>query len=149
MRFFVIEVPLYRILGALTPQKSTGKFTTFNSEHLYIKDWIIRENIKQEHSYFVDIGAGDGIDMSNMYLLAKDGWRGVSIEADELRFAQLSQTYRSLPKISLFRTFVTQSNILNILKSANIPTNFQVLSLDIDGADLYIAESLLTQFRPK
>lgn len=49
--------------------------------------WVHRHH--PQPGLFLDIGAHDGIDLSNTYLLEKLGWRGLCVEADERSYARL------------------------------------------------------------
>jgi len=43
--------------------------------------WVLQKTASLRGGYFVEAGAGDGIDLSNSYLLEKDyGWRGICVE---------------------------------------------------------------------
>ena len=53
--------------------------------------WIIEDvfDYKRE-GFFVDLGAADGIDISNTYILEKNyGWKGICIETDDSMFEKL------------------------------------------------------------
>lgn len=39
--------------------------------------WVLS---KIKKGYFIDIAAGDGVDLSNTYLLEKNGWNGICVE---------------------------------------------------------------------
>jgi FkbM family methyltransferase len=53
--------------------------------------WVWAEAFNEmRDGYFVDIGAFDGLNISNTFLLeARYGWRGICIEANPVRFADL------------------------------------------------------------
>jgi len=45
---------------------------------------------KKRNGYFVEVGASDGITLSNTYLLEKDfDWKGICVEANPTKFKQL------------------------------------------------------------
>lgn len=44
-----------------------------------------------QRGFFVDIGAANGIELSNTYLLEQRGWTGVCVEANRDHFEQLKQ----------------------------------------------------------
>lgn len=46
---------------------------------------------------FLDLGAYDGVRLSNTRALAEAGWAGVAIEASPFYFKQLEDNYRGLP----------------------------------------------------
>lgn len=75
LHFWFIEKPLAR-RGVFLPIESASdgsKFATFNNEHIIINN-IIKSTSVKINKYFVDIGAGDGIEMSNSYLLVANDW---------------------------------------------------------------------------
>jgi|GEM_PF-5772014 len=149
IKFYLIELPVRWMFKGVFPQKwDGGKFRTFFDEDLFIDKFF------QDQSYspqtFVDIGAGDGIDMNNTFKLAHRGLSGVSIEGSPIRFAQLSLTYERFTKVELVRTYVSSHTISNLLKGFDqIPNNFDVLNLDIDSFDYHILKALLQDFKPK
>ena len=95
---------------------------------------------------FVEFGAWDGVHLSNTCHLARSGWGGVFIEADEQRFRQLKRNYSSR-KIDLVNAFVSPAgpqSLSNILKTQTQYGGLDpiVLSIDIDSDDLAIWQSL-------
>jgi tetratricopeptide (TPR) repeat protein len=99
--------------------------------------------------FCVDIGAGDGLTFSNTYKLLEQNWKGLCVEVKSDAFAEMSYAYSKLPqRIELMNTFATPDNINNILKLANVPINFGLLSLDIDSYDYFVLEELLKQYTP-
>jgi len=55
-------------------------------------DWVIGELFNGHRGgYFVDIGAADGLTLSNTFILEQHyGWRGLCIEADTIAFKDLA-----------------------------------------------------------
>jgi hypothetical protein len=96
----------------------------------------------------VDIGAGGGMRWSNTYSLFLEGWSGVGIEANNTKFNLLQRAYRDLANVKSCHTRVDPYNICDLLHSCGIPTNFGVLSLDIDGNDYWVLDAILQEFRP-
>lgn len=99
-----------------------------------------------------EFGAWDGKHCSNTYnLLVNKGWSGVLIEADPRKFRELQKTYLALDQAILINTFVdiNGDDVLDrILSGTKIPKMFDLLSIDIDGADYHIWNSL-QEYRPK
>lgn len=53
--------------------------------------WVIEEVFKgMTHGYFIEMGAGNGIDLSNTYILEKNyDWEGLCIEPNQKSFEKL------------------------------------------------------------
>lgn len=98
--------------------------------------------------YAVDIGASDGVTMSNTLALFRDGWKGLAVEYDGARFARLATEHAELGT-DLARAKVTPLNVADVLRAYDVPWDFTFLSLDIDGYDYFVLEALLDAFRPK
>jgi len=102
-----------------------------------------------DHKFIVEFGAHDGIKMSNSrYWINEQGWSAFLIESDRRFFRALSELYAGQQKIRLLRSLVTPENIDALFSAANVPHNFEILSIDIDSIDFYVWEGLST-FRPK
>lgn len=120
----------------------------------YGEDVVIRQlcqSIPTPHKFCVEFGAYDGKTISNTFdLVANFGWRAIYIEANSRRFRKLEQTASEFPRIHAVQALVTPSgpNSLDaILLRQNTPSNFEVLSIDVDGADYEIWEGL-SNFQP-
>jgi hypothetical protein len=93
---------------------------------------------------FVDIGAGDGVHASNCANLSFNlGFHGLFVDAREQSIAagramytSHSDTRRYPPKFS--QAFVTAGTINDVVRSAGIEGDIDVLSIDIDGNDYWI-----------
>lgn len=102
--------------------------------------------------FVVDVGAWDGKHLSNTYLLISEhGYGSVLIECDKKKFKELEQNTKHFDNQFLFNKFIDvkgHSSLDSILMSTPIPRDFDLLSIDIDGMDYYIWESLVL-YSPK
>jgi len=97
----------------------------------------------------VDVAACDGVTKSNTLALYENGWRGLAVEGDPRRFAQLARVYSRLPQVGLARLWVTPANIVGLLESAGVGEDFEFLSLDLDSYDHYVLAAILERFQPQ
>jgi len=116
------------------------------------EDGIIENLLKiigVKHRYIVEFGAHDGINMSNSrYLITEKDWDALLIEADPSYFKKLDDLYKDSKNVIRLNCFVTKENINDLFHSANVPQDFDILSVDVDGPDYYLWEAL-TDFTPK
>ena len=102
--------------------------------------------------YCVEFGAWDGKHHSNTWnLLKNNGWSGLLIEGNPERFSALEAEYADHAGATLRNTFVDVEGARSldaILAEAGAPQDFDFLSIDIDGVDWYIWESL-AEFAPR
>jgi hypothetical protein len=101
----------------------------------------------------VEFGAWDGKLHSNTWtLIRKEGWTGVLIEGEPDRFRDLQQTYADCrERTHLMQCFVGLEpgrRLDDLLLRAQTPEDCDLVSIDIDGNDWHIWNSL-TRFRPK
>lgn len=100
----------------------------------------------------VEFGAWDGIHLSNVRnLLLEKGFHGVLIEGDAEKFQELERNYAGNDRVRPINAFVgfdSVSGLDGILSSTDIPQDFDFLSIDIDGNDYHVWESI-TKYRPK
>lgn len=126
--------------------KNSAQFQTFHNEHLVLDMFLkkINDNIEK---VFVDIGAGDGVDMSNTFSLVLQNYKGYCFELDDSKFAKMATIYRDFPKINLFKTQITPINVSSFIKSLNLPEVIKILNLDIDSYDYFVLKELLNDFK--
>jgi hypothetical protein len=121
------------------------------------EDGIVAEilrRIEQNHSlnkWCVDVGAWDGIHLSNTRVLIRDkGYSAVAIEGSESRVKDLRANYpqKNVHTVCKFVQPSGEKSLDVILRASRCPKDFDFLSIDIDGMDYYIFESM-REFRPK
>ncbi len=117
------------------------------------EDGIIDEifrRIGPTNRYFVEFGAGNGLQNSTAALLLKN-WVGLWIEADPANTAVIQQKFASLltkHRLSLLSSFITAENIESLFREAEIPEEFDLLSIDLDGNDYWVWKNI-SAFRPR
>jgi hypothetical protein len=123
----------------------------------YGEDGILEEIFKRLErkikleNYVCEFGAWDGIFLSNVcHLIKNKGFKGLLIEADKDRFLTLNKNYpnKEIIKVNRLVNFEGKNSLDSILKEYNAPVNFDLLSIDIDGNDIHIIDSL-ANFFPK
>jgi hypothetical protein len=128
---------------------ASNTFSQFGEDGIIEKIFSLLPDVSK---WCVEFGAWDGKHFSNTHLLlSHEGWSGVLIEADPYRFKELCQTYNDNKRVTCLNKMVSfdGENILdNILSHTSIPEDFDLLSIDIDGNDFHVWESLV-DFRPK
>jgi hypothetical protein len=101
--------------------------------------------------FVVDIAASDGVTMSStLGLFKREGWKGLAVEMDPVKFSHLACIYAQFKGAKLARNRITPNNIVNLLNTFDVPLDFTVLNLDIDSYDLFVIDRMLENgFRPK
>ncbi len=117
------------------------------------EDGIIAEifdRIGCTNQYFVEFGIQDGRECNTRRLL-ESGWSGMWIEADP-EYVQMARRQFSgelqTKRLVLLSSFVTAENIEELFRTAQVPPEPDLLSIDIDGNDYWIWEAIST-FRPR
>lgn len=99
--------------------------------------------------FVVDMAAGDGVNHSStLPLFRSPDWRGLAVEMDPTRFRRLEYAYRQFDGAVTAREKVTPDNVETLLRDHAVPREFEVLNLDLDSYDLWVAEALLGTFHP-
>jgi hypothetical protein len=115
-----------------------------------INEIFIRLGVKNK--LCVEFGAWDGIHCSNTWnLWHNNDWDAILIEADTKKFSDLQNNAKNYPKVKVINKYVTcegENCLESILDNLNVPREFELLSIDIDGDDYYIFESI-AKYLPK
>ena len=128
-----------------------------NSYSQFGEDGILKEILTRLSTsrlltkWCVEFGAWDGVFLSNTCrLIREDGFRAVLIEGDPKRVSELESNFPGdeVTKLCAFVGLTGATTLDSILKKTAIPHDFDVLSVDIDGCDYHVWESL-DQYRPK
>ncbi len=154
----------------MTPEEMPGE--TRRSSSPKPSDWLLgyRRNVtsqlgedgiiekifgllpSQEKRWCVEFGAGDGYYLSNTYnLIVNCGWHSIQIEASLDRFFALVRLHSGNDRVICLNQLITfegSNSLDSVLSRTPIPKDFDLLSIDIDGNDYYIWESL-EEYRPK
>jgi hypothetical protein len=111
------------------------------------EDGIISEifnRIGTRTKFFVEFGVGNGLESNTAYLLLK-GFAGCWIEANDTYVKVIDQKFNSLiyeKRLTVRHAFVTAENIETLFKEANVPGEFDLLSIDIDGNDYWVWKAI-------
>ncbi len=126
-------------------------FSQFGEDKILAELLKVLEKENELDKWACEFGAWDGLHFSNTSnLIVNSNYAAVLIESDKTKFKTLKTNMSSYPAV-LVNNFVTlegSTTIDNILSTTSIPINFDLLSIDIDGADYWILEGL-TKYRPK
>ena len=111
------------------------------------EDGILQEifrRLGRVSGWFCEFGAWDGRYGSNSYNLLLKGWSGVMIEAHRVRYRRLEALgHRFAGRLHTLHATVSydpsdRDSLDNLLKRTAIPTEFDLLSIDVDGYDFQI-----------
>tara|TARA_R110002020_G_scaffold381800_1_gene592699 strand:- start:6640 stop:7473 length:834 start_codon:yes stop_codon:yes gene_type:complete len=102
-----------------------------------IEDGIIEgifDNIGTTNKYFIEFGAWDGIHFSNTAnLRINKGWKGLLLEGNEERANKYDYVEHA---------FITAENINTLFEKHDVPKEYDLLSIDLDGNDYWIWKSI-------
>ena len=109
------------------------------------EDGIIQEifsRIGITNRIFVEFGVGGGTENNTLYLL-KSGWEGLWIECDLNNCNSIKEKFKNTLNKRLFlaQQIITKDNINEII-SKYYTGDIDLLSVDIDGNDLYVLDAI-------
>jgi hypothetical protein len=110
------------------------------------EDGIIQEIMRRigaTSRTFVEFGVEDGLENNTLKLLLEN-WRGLWIEGSDAYVVQIKEKFRDLVgdgRLRVTSAFIDRDNI-NGLIGAHVTGEIDLLSIDIDGNDIYILEAL-------
>ena len=131
-------------------QPSTWEFSGFsqNGEDGILD--VLRAQLLHSNRFFVEIGAADGVENNTSWLAVMEKYNGIMIEGNPWLAGRANRTVIPLSiGAECIRLFVDTDNVGG-LKKLMLHSDPDVFSLDIDGNDFYIAESVFESgIRPK
>jgi len=139
-------------------QSKTGlEEYAFSITSQFGEDGIINEIFKRiplfdQNHWCVEFGAWDGKLMSNTWnLLQHKNWNGVLIEGSKNKFGELKHNYRKNAQVHLLNRMIDfegKNSLDAVLAETPLPADFDLLSMDIDGNDYHVWNSM-KKFKPK
>lgn len=117
------------------------------------EDGLIDEIFKRigtTNKFFVEFGVGDGSENNTLFLLLQ-GWHGVWLDGSDahaLNISILLKPYLDSQQLKFQQTIVTYQNINQLLSAQDVPEEIDLLSIDVDGQDIWIWHAL-TVTRPR
>jgi hypothetical protein len=124
-----------------------------NGEDGILKEVLNRLGVMDRDGpkWCVEFGAWDGVHLSNTCNLIRNfDFHAVLIEANTARFKDLCRNFPQdeVAKINRLVALTGDQRLDAILQETDIPTDFDMLSIDIDGCDYHVWKSL-EAFQPK
>ncbi len=112
----------------------------------------VLEVIGDTDRWCVEFGSWDGEHLSNTYnLINNKNYSAVLIEGSPSRYKDLVKNFRgnsNVRTVNRFVGFEPSDCLCNILKETEIPRNFDLLSIDIDGNDYHVWDAA-REYQPK
>lgn len=117
------------------------------------EDGIIDEifrRIGTTNREFVEFGVEEGLE-NNTFALLLAGWGGLWIEADSAAVAAIRGTFHeplAAGRLRVVEAFVTAESIDELLERGGVPSEPDLLSVDIDGNDYWVWKAM-KRIRPR
>lgn len=106
----------------------------------------IFKRIGTANKWCCEIGAADGLFFSNTRLFIQDGWAALLVEADEAAAQKAWDLYVENQRVTVWcgKAVATgRDSIDSLLAEHQAPLDLDLLSIDVDGQDYYLFNSLM------
>jgi len=98
--------------------------------------------------WFVEFGIQNGAEGNCVFLADVMGWSGLFLESQQDAYNELRRKYSANPAVHTQQALVRTDNVEQLFAQVGVPTEPDVLSIDIDGNDYWIWETL-TNYSPR
>ena len=124
---------------AVLSNSEDGVFSQYSEDGVLISLLDIL-GIDEKRKFFVEFGVESGLQCNTRILRERLGFSGLSMDGGHANST-----------INLHEEFVTEGNILDLFEKHGVPSNFDVLSVDVDMFDLWILAKILRSniYRPR
>ncbi|MEA2428100.1 MAG: hypothetical protein QOF37_1728 [Thermoleophilaceae bacterium] len=120
-----------------------AEFTVFSQ---WGEDGIIQHLLRHvpiDDEVFVEFGVADYAESNTRFLLVNDNWRGLILDGGTDHQAFLHRTGLDWRHhIDAVSAFIDRDNIDGLIRAAGIEGDIGLLSIDLDGNDLWVLERI-------
>jgi hypothetical protein len=111
---------------------------------------VLRSQLLSPSRYFIEVGSADGLENNTCWLSLVHRYSGLWIDAETSNVERSIELFESLNHgLRMQQLLLTASNVSDGLSRA-LHRNPDVLSLDIDSYDYFVASAILQEgFRPR
>lgn len=110
------------------------------------EDGVLAEILRRagivRSGFFVEFGAEDGVEINCGALADLLGWHGAFLEGDPARHHYLHRKYAPNERIATGNALVTPETVNELFALLQVPSEFDVLSIDIDSDDYWVWKAL-------
>ena len=92
-------------------------------------------NGDNSNKYYVEFGTESGVECNTRILREVYNWDGLLMDG----------SHENL-QINLRKEYITKDNITSLFEKYNVPSNINILSVDIDSNDFYILNQILKRY---
>ncbi|AFY38265.1 hypothetical protein Lepto7376_1952 [[Leptolyngbya] sp. PCC 7376] len=94
--------------------------------------------VGRRNKYYVEFGAADGNECNTRYLREHAGFQGLLMDGGHENL-----------DIDLYQEMIYRDNINELFFKYKVPNEFELLSIDVDGNDLWLWEALDEKYQPR
>lgn len=109
------------------------------------EDGIVEElfsRIGTTNRFFVEFGVETGEECMSRNLACVHNWSGILLEGHPLKHLYLQQNYAAYPQVATHQAFITMENIEALFARLQVPPEFDLLTIDLDGIDYWVWKAL-------
>ncbi len=145
-----IKLALGKLLSDINSKKNPSEieeiefkiFSQFGDDGI-IQFLIKKINLDESLRTFVEFGVENYQESNTRFLLFNNNWSGLIIDSSSKNVSQIKNSnYYWKYDLEAICSFVTKKNINNILEKSIITKKIGLLSIDVDGNDYWIWESI-------
>jgi hypothetical protein len=122
------EIDLSKYEKKIFSQNGEDGVTMKLIELLYDKD-------STDNKYYVEFSVHTGKECNTRILREEYNWKGLLMDGSNENI-----------DINLRKEFITKDNIIDLFKKYNVPSNINLLSVDIDFNDYYVLNEILNNY---